>query len=717
MSGKTRARLQGWAAGGLWILVLGVALGGCSGDRFAPARPAPPSVAEPVAEPPAAGPDPAPMAGPSHPEVVRTGSGRLVAPAARAAAPAGDGPVTLNFVAVEVRDLARAVLGDLLGLDYVVDAAAQGTVTVEAARPVPRAEVLSAVENGLRAAGLALIRRGEVLAIVPLAEARRQAAAGGGEAGYASEVVPLRYVAAAQLKRLFDPMLPENAIQADPARNVLIITGSGGERASLRGMIEQFDVNWLRGMSFALITLDHADSRKVAEDLNQLVNAEGSPAAGLVRMVPVSQVNGIIVISPQPSYIDDIRFWAAELDREGEGRQRRLYVYRVQNGRAANLATVLTNLFTGSGPGPASAAAPSGGGAAGVLDGKVSGLAASLGATQRSAAAPPPAPAPAGAAAAGGAGGVGAAGQQLRLGEAGQPISLTCDEINNAIVVYATRAEYEIIEAALRKLDLLPLQVMIEAVITEVTLNDALRYGVEWYFKAGGSHFTLTSGTTGQPVQSFPGFSYLLSHGDNIRAVINALDSVTRVNVVSSPQLLVLNNQTAALQVGDQVPIATQSSVSTTTANAAIVNSIEYRDTGVILKVTPRVNSSGLVLLDIAQEVSDVTTTTSSQLDSPTIQQRKISSSVAVQDGQTVALGGLIRDNLKRGDSGVPLLKDIPLLGNLFSTESNSRDRTELLVMLTPRVVRGVQDARAVSDELRRRIGAVEPVPPRGEAP
>jgi len=704
------------------VLILAVA--GCSGDRFGTMRPPPPAAPPPVESAAAPAAPPAPAADPAatHAEVVRPGTARLVAPLRRPAAvePADLGPVTLNFVAVDVHDFARAVLGDVLGLEYVVDAVVQGTVTVETPRPVPRAEVLPAVEAGLRASGLALIRRGEMLAIVPLAEARRQAGAGaGGDPGFASEVVPLRYVAAAQLKKLFEPMVPDGAIQADPARNVLVITGSGGERQSLRAMIGQFDVNWMRGMSFALITLDHVDCRKMVEDLNQLVNAEGSPAAGLVRMVPVSQRNAIIVISTQPSYIDDIRFWATELDREGEGRDRRLHIYRVQNGRAVNLAAVLTNVFAGATPaqiaGGTGSTAPQATGAA--LESRVSGLAASLGSTQRSATATTVMAAP-------GAGGAGPAGggagavqpgqqpQQLRLGETGQPISITCDETNNAIVVYATRSEYEIIESALRQLDVLPLQVMIEAVITEVTLNDALRYGVEWYFKAGGSHFTLTSGSTNQPHQTFPGFSYLLSRGDGIQAVINALDDVTRVNVVSSPQLLVLNNQTAALQVGDQVPVATQSSVSTTTANAAIVNSIEYRDTGVILKVTPRVNASGLVLLDIAQEVSDVTTTTSSELDSPTIQQRRISSSVAVQDGQTVALGGLIRDNLKREDSGVPLLKDIPVLGMLFSSASNNRGRTELLVMLTPRVVRSPVDARALSDELRRKIGMVEPIPP-----
>jgi len=683
------------------IILLSLLVLGCSGERFE-TRDAPPPLAAPPQEV-ASPPDPArtpPVATPApgpHVEILR-GSQRFVAPPrphadARRAA---NGTVSLNFVNVDVRDAAKAVLGDILGLDYVVESAVQGTVTVETAQPVAQAEVLPAFENGLHAAGLGLVERSGGYVIVPLAEARRQPALVGTQsAGFGTEAVTLRYVGAAQLKKLFDPIVPENAIQADPSRNVLLLTGSGADRTSLRAMVEQFDVNWLHGMSFALITVQRADSRRLVDELNQIINAEGSPSAGLVRLIAMTRLNGIVAISPQPQYLDDVRYWAEELDREGEGGERRLFVYRVQNGRASNLASVLGNIFGVGASGEAKALA---GTAAALSPSRAIGAATApnAGAGLPSPAAAPLAPGPV---------------QQLRLGEAGQTISVTSDDTNNAIVIYATAREYELVEQALRKLDTLPLQVLIEAVITEVTLNDSLRFGVEWYFKTGTSNFSLTSGKTFLPAQTFPGFSYLLSQGDGIRTVINALDKVTSINVVSSPQLLVLNNQTASLQVGDQVPVATQSSVSTTTSNAPVVNSIEYRDTGVILKVTPRVNDSGLVLLDIAQEVSDVAPTTTSTLDSPTIQQRRVSSSVAVQDGQTVALGGLIRDNLSRGTSGIPLLKDIPYVGTLFGANDNSRVRTELLVLLTPRVVRSAAEAQAVTEELRRKISTIEPIP------
>ncbi|MGE5517924.1 MAG: type II secretion system secretin GspD [Bacteroidota bacterium] len=693
--------------GRLVAAVLALALLACSPDRFTPSMPSastiPPTPA--VAAPQdAAQADPVPVA----PALTRTevlrGNQRFVGqPRPRGeAVTRQNGTVSLNFVNVDVRDVSKAILGDVLAVNHSVDPAVNGTVTVETAQPIREEEVLSTFETALKSAGLGLIERDRSYVVVPLADARRQPGlVGKQDTGYGSEAVPLHYANANALKKLFDPMVPENALHVDGQRNVMLVTGSSSERTSLRAMVEQFDVDWMAGMSFALITLQRADSRRMAEDLNQIINADNSPSAGLVRLIPLTRLNAIVVVSPQPQYIEDVQYWAEELDREGEASEKRLHIYRVQSGRASDLAGVLTSLFgTGTamptsatstaGPRPAAPASP-GMGAANPATTAAPAPAVIPIAAQRDAA-------------------TSTGGQQLRLGESSQTIGVTSDDSNNAIVVYATSREYEVIERALRKLDVLPLQVLIEAMITEVSLNDSLRYGVEWYFKTGNSHFTLTSGKTNAPVQGLPGFSYLLSQGNGIQAVINALDDVTNVNVVSSPRLLVLNNQTATLQVGDQVPVATQSSVSTLTSTSSVVNSIEYRDTGVILKVTPRVNDSGLVLLDISQEISDVSTTTSSTLDSPTIQQRKVSSSVAVQDGQTVALGGLIRDNVRRNDSGVPLLKDVPILGNLFGSTNNSRARTELLVLLTPHVVRNAVDAQAITDELRRNISVIAPI-------
>jgi general secretion pathway protein D len=279
-------------------------------------------------------------------------------------------------------------------------------------------------------------------------------------------------------------------------------------------------------------------------------------------------------------------------------------------------------------------------------------------------------------------------------------------------VIRAAPQDFRKIEAALRQLDIIPLQVLLEATIAEVALQGQLRYGVEWFFRYGdvAFNFSRLSPSPG-PLNTgpnlvtpqLPGFSALFSNAD-VRAVFNALEEVTDLNVISSPQLLVLDNQTARLQVGDQVPIATQSAVSVLDPEAPIVNSIEQRDTGVILSVTPRVNASGLVIMEIEQEISDVVETTTSQIDSPTIRQRRVASTVAVQSGQTVVLGGLISDEVEQRDSGIPVLHRLPIIGPLFGVTDTIDRRNELLVVLTPRVIRSPDQARAVTEELRLRL-------------
>jgi general secretion pathway protein D len=276
------------------------------------------------------------------------------------------------------------------------------------------------------------------------------------------------------------------------------------------------------------------------------------------------------------------------------------------------------------------------------------------------------------------------------------------------------------IEAMIRRLDIVPLQVLIEATIAEVTLNDNLQFGLQWFFSQASSKFELnTKGTgtaaviTGADVlATFPGFNYVLG-GGKAKVVLSALSEITHVDVVSAPHLLVLDHQTAGLQVGDQVPIVTESAQSVIAAGAPLVNSVQYLNTGVVLQVTPRVNSSGLIALDIDQQVSEPVTTTSSTIQSPTISQRRIVTSVVVQDGETIALGGLILDNQTNDRSGIPVLSSIPVVGSLFRTDTRKFGRTELLVLLSPKIVRNAKEARDVTDELRDRMRLVKPLEPR----
>jgi len=644
------------------------------------------------------------------------------APAAAPTPMSPNAQVNLNFPGVDVHEAAKAILGDILGLNYAVDPSVTGTVTVVTAHPVAKADVFPIMEDSLKAAGLGLVRRGAVYTIVPMAEARRQPQlVTADDPGFGTEEIGLKFVNATELKKLLDPLVPENAIsQADAGRNILMVTGSAGERRSIRELVNQFDVNWLRGMSFAMFVPRHTDSKQLLPELDQMLNGEGSPTAGLVRLIAIDRLNGILAISAQPAYLRQVRRWVDMLDAEGESNARKLFVYRVQNGRASDVATVLVNAFGG---------APKGSTQNQPLSQHTSRQApiATFQSQDNSSSSTSGLPGSSGGT--GTPGGLGSSGdlipgdtfgqpeaghdttQTLLLNAAEGPITITSDDSNNAIVIYATQRQYDVIADALKKLDIRPLQVVIEAAITEVTLTKELQYGVQWSFGIGGGTASYSEGTTSTPVQNFPGFSYIFTNGSTITATINALASVTNVKVLSAPNLLVLNNHTAALQVGDEVPVETASSSSVIGSDSPIVNSIDYLNTGVILKVTPRVNDGGLVLLDISQEVSDVAGTppASAQIQSPTIEQRRIASSIAVQDGQTIALGGMISDTRSNEKDGLPFLKDIPYLGNLFSNTDNSDTRTELIVLLTPRVIRNTTDLQAITDELRTKIKVGDP--------
>ena len=296
---------------------------------------------------------------------------------------------------------------------------------------------------------------------------------------------------------------------------------------------------------------------------------------------------------------------------------------------------------------------------------------------------------------------------------------LTADETNNAIIVLGTPREYATIEDALRKLDIVPQQVLIEAAITEVSLTNELRYGVQWNYLNGSSNVGYSEGGTPAPTQIFPGFSYFYG-GNSIAATLNALQQRTNIKIVSAPKLLVLNNQSAALQVGDQVPISTGSATNLVGNTNAVINTIEYKDTGVILKITPRVNASGMVQLDVSQEVSQVNdsaASSSTQRQSPTISTRRIATTVSVRDGEVIALGGLFSDSKTFGRNGIPFLSQIPVLGGLFGTQQNTGRRTELIVLLKPHVIASVDDARGVTEELRSKMRSLEPFRGLGSIP
>lgn len=617
------------------------------------------------------------------------------------------GDITLKFKDADIHEIARTILGDILNRNYAIDERIKGKVSLHTSQPVSQAALIPILESMLISNGAILHDNGTLIEIVPQSQTLLGSLSPqlklDANRGYQMLVVPLRYIAAAEMVKILKSVGSEQTrIELDEKRNLMLLTGTRTELATLLDTIDIFDVNQLRGMSIGLFQLESVDTQTIVQELEGIFG-EGANGqlAGMVRFVPIERLNTLLIITPQRQYLDAAYNWIERLDRSDNADDATLHVYKVKHSTSEHLAGLLDKLFEhkrdvrrpsysqGNGPrspSPTQAADPS----------------TPPGATPV-ARTPPSQP-----------------DSLLAVGD----ISIIADDENNALLIMATDADYALIESALRKLDVLPMQVLVEASIVEVTLSDDLTYGLEWFFKNGLSNSSkrgtgsLDLGSSGL-ASIAPGFSYsVIDSAGAVRAVFNTLASENRVNVVSSPSLMVLDNQSASIRVGDQVPIRTSETTNTGSSGSdpLITSTIQFRDTGVMLEVTPQVKDGGMVVLKINQDVSDVAQTTSSGIDSPTINQRQINTTVAVQSGDTIVLGGLIRENRDNGNSGVPGLRELPAVGWMFGQTSRTSRRTELVVLITPTAITNRDEAQEVTREFRNQLKGLRLTPEKPQA-
>lgn len=602
--------------------------------------------------------------------------------------PSAPGYFTINLVDAPVASVAKAVLEDIFKSRYVVDPRVTGTITLQTGGSASSQEILATFEAALSANGAALVRKADHLEIVPASEALVNLPVGSPQSpsssksqpGAGIQLIQLQHISASEMANVLEPITRKGAVvRADDARNTLMVTGSASDIAAMRESIAVFDVDWMAGMSVAILPLKSVQPGDILEELNSIFGVKDGPNAKSIKFVPNSKLNAILVITSRPQLVQKATAWIRKLDTISEASDDQMFVYEIQNRPAAEFAKLVQSAlaagFTSTGTGTTTPVAPDL-----VAETLQSGTPVGEGVSYEpvSGASSTPSSAPV----------------------------VVADIENNALLVSASPRDYKRIEKILHQLDVMPIQVMLEATIAEVTLNDELKFGLRWYLEEANSGYTLTDLANGAIEASFPGFAWTRAT-TNSKLALNALSGVTNVKVISSPTLMVINNQKATLQVGDQVPIITQNSTSTST-DSVIVNSVELRDTGIILSVTPRINSSGRVMLDIQQEVSNVVPTTTSGIDSPTIQQRKISTRVVVNDGESLALGGLIQERKNRTDKKMPILGDLPVLGNAFKAKTDGINRTELVIFIRPKVVRDVQSARDVTNEFREQFNSTD---------
>jgi general secretion pathway protein D len=621
---------------------------------------------------------------------------------------------SLNFESADIREVAKVILADYLKESYTIHPAVTGTVTFRTVRPIAMKDLLPTLEMLLRQNNAAVVREEGLYKVLPVNLVKGSVSPQLGSVysplpqGYSVVVVPLKWVGAKEMERILTPIAPDGTIRVDEIRNLVILAGNQRELKHLLDAIDLFDVDFLAGYSVGLFPIRSAEVKGLMADLEKVFGATGqNPLAGAVRIIPIERMNALLVVTTQPDYLEKAGVWISRLDQVGgTSGGSRVYVYQVRNGKAENLAQLISDLFSSR---RTSSTVPS--------------LAPGQRPTEiRSAPFGQPQPTPQtttttitpapGASTFTLPSGVGVTSNEVRV---------IADKDTNSLLIVATPGDYDVIESALRKLDVIRRQVLVEVLLAEVTLTDDLQFGINWFITTRNqTSGTLNTGmlpaTRTATVPPFsPGLQLVNITGNEIRAVLQAMGEDKHATILASPQVMVLDNEKAEIKVGDRISVQTQSQTGATTTG--ILNSFQYLETGILLAVTPRINSGGLVTLEVNQEVSAPSSVPTAVNPNPNIATRNAKTSVVVASGESIVLAGLIRENKSTDSLGLPIISKIPIIGALFGNQTYHRDRTELVLVITPKIVNDPVQAREVTDEFRKKLPTLRGLLPPPEAP
>ena len=666
-----------------------------------PAAPQPPAVepAPPQADP---GQDaPADSAGvppweTDQPADART---RLLGQEGLVAGAASGEKIALNFDNADIYEVINA-LADFLDVNYIIDPAIKGRVNIHTSTEVDRNQLLPLFETIFEMNNIAMVKTGDFYKIVPVKDAQTKVAdvyIGRTPQVLKSydrtvvQIVPLQFVPTADVAKLLKPFAGKGGeLVSYESGNLLIIVDTAANVNKMLRMVGVIDIDTFQNTRVRIFKIANADVKELAQELEDIFTSAGiaSQAAdkGLgIKFIPIERVGCILAVSPIPGGFEKVEHWIGVLDTIDQEAAEQVFIYFVENGKAEEIADVITKIYeegrSESSKTPARART-----------------------TDKNAKAEPETAA-------------------TLEGE----IKVVTDEATNSIVVKATPHDYAIIKQTIESLDIIPKQVLIEVLIAEVTLTGDMEFGVEWALLGGEASIggytgvdkvevDFGAGGLGKPLTDNlgQGFAYRFD-SSRLQAFLHALASTNKLNILSSPHILAADNQEARIEVGQEVPIVTSEyTPQQVESNASTSRSIEYRSTGVILSVTPRINEQGMVAMDVSQEVSEAQETSTSGIQSPTISNRKAETSLVVSDGQTVIIGGLIKDQAKSTRTGIPFLSKIPLLGYLFSNTSDVTEKTELLLLLTPHVVDDTDEAVLATREVSAKLKQIHKLLRRG---
>jgi len=589
--------------------------------------------------------------------------------------------VELAFDNADIHEVLDITLYELFRVNYMVDPSIKTNVTFHISGDYTKQQFINILNNVLQLNNLAIVNGpGDIYKVV-----QRASSAGSGNAPLAGDEPPdhagdltrmirLRYIASASAAKNIKPFLSKNAvIVQDSVTNSLVITDTVENLDKAVSILGMMDIEYFADISWRVFPIEGADASEISRDLTRLLKTGGlynrpGMDMGSFEIVPIKTMNALLVATKWPSMLTLIEDWITAMDHANDSGTN-VFVYFVENGTAVELADILSQVYggtAGSGPKKTTIVKPTAGtGLSGELSGEV---------------------------------------------------EIIPDETNNAIVFRANGRDYKIIKEVLKKLDIVPRQVLINVVIAEVSLTGGLEYGVEWFLKDNAQSDYKLQGILHSGIDQLmdtdlgsgvTGFNLaLLDSDDVLRGLISALDTEGEINILSSPNILAIDNKESIIEVGEQVPIPTGESM---TDGGTTITSIQYRDTGVLLTVTPHINSSGLIKMELAQEVSEIGTEFKiSEVTANSFLTRKAQTSLVIEDGQTIVIGGLMRSKSDKNSSGIPYLRDIPILGYLFGGMSDDFAKTELIFLVTPKVINTRAEADAITKDFSARVDLIK---------
>lgn len=601
------------------------------------------------------------------------------------------GPVVLNFDDADLYEVIRT-FAELLGINYIADTGVRGKVTIHTAGEIKSSELFSVFYQILEVNGFTAIKEGSLYKIVKLKEAGRSSILSGmgrdsdevaPSQRVVIQIIPLEYIAAAEMIKLLTPFISaEGSIVSHEQTNTLVLVDKGVNVLKALKLIETFDIDMFEAADHRFYLLENSSTDDMAKLLNDILTAYGSSLKGEYKLVPINHLNTILVISRNPKVFEKIDKFITRLDAVSESAEPQIYVYFMKNSMASDLGGLLTGIFSKSGA---------------AKDQRAKGPSKEK--EERSPYAPPDifarkdkkkqktrATAPGD-----------FEGSGMLRGE----VKITADEIRNALIIEATPSDYQIIHDILERLDVMPRQVLIEVTFADITLDESTDLGVEWDFLKDRDSDT---GLLNANISS-SGLSYTIGLTQEWMHALSALAQDKKVNILSSPSVLASDNKEANINIASQIPVASAQYNFETGGDGVVQTNIQYRDTGVILSVTPHINENGLVSMEVRQEVSEQSDGVNvGGEEFPSFLERSVNTTLTVKHGQTIVMGGLISETINRGNSGVPVLRSLPLVGYLFGSRSKSFNKTELIIMITPYVIVSLDDVDAVTFEFKSKV-------------